>query len=82
MYRIYDDQTLQRQLRLKQLQVAAVFAAGIGCGLWYANADTGSALAAQLAEPMVASNAAASWCQQPAANPLLRMDCELGSLSR
>jgi uncharacterized membrane protein len=80
---IYDEKTLLKYLRLKRLQVLAIFAAGSLCGLWLANSNLGVAFAAAPAAKVVAFNPRASWCGNQSANTIsLRMDCELKSFSR
>jgi hypothetical protein len=77
---IYDEKLLLTRLRLKRLQVLAIFAAGSLCGLWFASSNLGAAFAAAPAANVGAVNPRPSWCgSRPTNTPTLRMDCELKS---
>ena len=83
-FRIYDEQTLNGRLRLKRVQVLAIFVAGTGCGLWLSASEPGEAMAAA---PAPAAAIAASVGHEDCAVPgpdatSLRMECELKSLQR
>lgn len=85
-FRIYDEQSLRRRLRIKPMQLAAIFIAGSVFGFSFSNNSPGGALAAAdnpATSPFVVSPAptsASSWCNNDKSQ--LRMSCGLGHYTR
>ena len=84
MYRIYDETALQRRLHLRRLQVFAIFACGVGSGLWLSASAPQQAMAAMPPVDARITQAPAPLGCAPAlaAATRLHLDCELKSLRR
>ncbi|MGH8457534.1 MAG: hypothetical protein ACRETW_05605 [Stenotrophobium sp.] len=75
MFKIYDERILKRRMRLRQVQIAAIFIAGAAFGLWVSSSDPGEAMAST-AHVIPVAKTANAWCND---TRTLRMDCELKS---
>lgn len=75
MFQIYSEHALQQRLRLKRVQVLAVFVAGAASGLWLAKSDLQTA-DAQTFYPRAVLETQSSTCSNSATT--LRLDCQLG----
>lgn len=79
MLRIYDEVQLTRRLRLRRIEIVALFAGGLACGSWLSStsADLDLLPSATAARAPVHAQPP-QWCaSQPARPKGLRMDCEL-----